>query len=283
MGTNLIYTNAGRQGAFTMSKNSLAYIITATILSAVVIACQPTNVTNSKTAASQTTVSSATHQSLTAPNLASAAIPDPASTLMPDTMTNAMPSPSKQHVAMTASTPMTDFQAASMQSMHEMHQAMMAGLQANDADNAFASGMIAHHQGAIAMAMIEQQYGKNATMRKLAEDIITAQQNEIQLMQTWLDHHPDNPKKTADTKAMQQEFNNGMGEMQEQMMQGAMMADPDKAFAQSMLPHHKGALAMAQVELKYGDDNKMRALADNIISTQQAEIKLMQSWLKAQH
>lgn len=81
---------------------------------------------------------------------------------------------------------------------------------------------------------------------------------------------------------MQQEFNNGINDMHEQMMAGVMNSDPDIAFAQSMLPHHKGALALAQVEIKYGNDEKMRQLADNIIETQQDEIQLIQYWL-AEH
>ena len=48
-----------------------------------------------------------------------------------------------------------------------------------------------------------------------------------------------------------------------------------------MLPHHIGAVKMAEVELKYGKDPEMRKLAENIINAQQAEIEQMQKWLKA--
>ena len=47
-----------------------------------------------------------------------------------------------------------------------------------------------------------------------------------------------------------------------------------------MLPHHIGAVKMAEVELKYGKDPEMRKLAENIINAQQAEIEQMQKWLK---
>nr|WP_244323825.1 DUF305 domain-containing protein [Mixta intestinalis] len=70
--------------------------------------------------------------------------------------------------------------------MMEMHDRMMQGLKAQDADVAFAQGMIAHHQGAIEMAKTELQYGKDPDMRKLAEQIIAAQQPEIDRMQVWL-------------------------------------------------------------------------------------------------
>ena len=55
---------------------------------------------------------------------------------------------------------------------------------------------------------------------------------------------------------------------------------PDVAFAAGMLPHHIGAVKMAEVELKYGKDPEMRKLAENIINAQQAEIEQMQKWLK---
>jgi uncharacterized protein (DUF305 family) len=48
-----------------------------------------------------------------------------------------------------------------------------------------------------------------------------------------------------------------------------------------MLPHHIGAVEMAKIQLKYGTDEEMRQLAQNIIDTQQAEIELMQHWIAA--
>lgn len=75
-------------------------------------------------------------------------------------------------------------------SMQTMHRDMMQGISANDPDVAFAAGMLPHHQGAVKMAQIELQYGKDPVMRKLAENIIKAQESEIKLMQQWLAKHP---------------------------------------------------------------------------------------------
>lgn len=75
---------------------------------------------------------------------------------------------------------------AYLHSMNALHDEMMAGVMDNDADRAFARAMIPHHVGAIEMAKIQLQYGKNEEMRQLAEQIIKAQDPEIKQMQDWL-------------------------------------------------------------------------------------------------
>src|SRR5262245_34043004 len=77
--------------------------------------------------------------------------------------------------------------AALMKNMETMHAAM-AGVEPsgnNDAD--FASLMLPHHQAAVDMAKTELLYGNDPQMRRLAQEIITDQQSEIQLMQLWLE------------------------------------------------------------------------------------------------
>lgn len=65
---------------------------------------------------------------------------------------------------------------------HGMTQAPMNG----SPDHDFVAMMIPHHQGAIDMAKAVLLYGKDPELRNLAQGIITEQQNEIRLMQAWL-------------------------------------------------------------------------------------------------
>jgi uncharacterized protein (DUF305 family) len=59
-----------------------------------------------------------------------------------------------------------------------------------DADRDFAAMMIPHHEGAVDMAKIELTYGKDPELKKLAKQILEAQQPEIGQMKAWLVAHP---------------------------------------------------------------------------------------------
>jgi uncharacterized protein (DUF305 family) len=74
------------------------------------------------------------------------------------------------------------------EAMRKMDQGM-AKTYSGDADKDFVAGMIPHHQGAIEMAKVELQYGKDPQLRQLAQAIVAAQEKEIAGMKAWQASH----------------------------------------------------------------------------------------------
>ena len=74
-------------------------------------------------------------------------------------------------------------------SMQKMHIAMASVERSGDFDVDFVRLMLPHHQAAIDMAKTQLEYGKDPQMRRLAQEIITDQQSEIDLMRLWLKQH----------------------------------------------------------------------------------------------
>ena len=98
----------------------------------------------------------------------------------------ATPAPtSEKSISYSRSSSSDTFAAVVRPCMTMMHHRMNAALKApNSADAAFAQAMIAHHQGAIDMAVAEIRFGHNEQLRRLAQEIVVTQQQEIQVMRS---------------------------------------------------------------------------------------------------
>jgi uncharacterized protein (DUF305 family) len=74
--------------------------------------------------------------------------------------------------------------------MQRMQQDMSSGM-TGDPDIDFARMMIPHHQGAIDMARLQLEHGKNPQLRQMAQKIIEDQEREIATLKEWLAQHPN--------------------------------------------------------------------------------------------
>ena len=74
-----------------------------------------------------------------------------------------------------------------------MHHGMASAKRNGNPDHDFASAMIPHHQGAVDMAKVELLYGRDPVLRRMAQEIIVSQQQEIAVMQRRIDAMPNTP------------------------------------------------------------------------------------------
>ena len=77
-------------------------------------------------------------------------------------------------------------EAGYKRSMDAMHEAMSKIPYSGNADVDFVRGMIVHHQAAIDMAKVVIAHGKDPEIRRLADEIVSAQEREIDQMEAWL-------------------------------------------------------------------------------------------------
>lgn len=144
----------------------------------------------------------------------------------------------------------------------------------NRVDRAFAVEMVPHHEGAIAMARLARDRAGSAFVRNLAGDVLRTQKEEIATLRA-ADRRLERagiPRGSLGLTDAEMGMDHSMD-----MLRGA--DDFDRAFMEMMIPHHEGAIAMAQVGLAKGGDVPLRRLAQQIVAAQQGEIDAMRTEL----
>ena len=153
----------------------------------------------------------------------------------------------------------------------------------NDADVAFATGMVPHHRQAVQMSeVLLAKTGVDPDVVALATKIKAEQAPEIEQMNGWLSSWGA-PAATGGAGDMGGMDGMGGGMMTPQQMEALASAEGREAqtlFLQGMTAHHQGAVAMASTELAQGENQDAKALAQSIVTSQQAEIDQMAQLLQ---
>ena len=201
------------------------------------------------------------------------------------------PSNQTQTPNITAATPASskqDMAQGGMGGMGGMDHSMSMDLGPADAnyDLRFIDGMSVHHQGAVNMAQDVLKQSKRPEIKKLATNIIAAQKREINQMKEW--RKTWYPKADNTPMAYHAQMGHMMAMTPEQMQSMMMTMDLgaaddqfDLRFLNAMIPHHEGALVMAQDALKKSKRPEMKKLSEEILTSQKQEIEQMKEWRQA--
>jgi uncharacterized protein (DUF305 family) len=164
--------------------------------------------------------------------------------------------------------------------------AIPASANYNATDIGFAQGMIPHHAQAIEMADLAMANTTNPDVLALATQIKAAQAPEIEKLSGWLREWGQTVPSTA-TGSMGHDMSDMDGMMMDGMMSQADMdrletsngTEFDRLWLELMIQHHEGAVKMSRSEVAGGKNPDAIALAEAIVSGQQAEITAMESLL----
>ena len=148
-----------------------------------------------------------------------------------------------------------------------------SGSSGRPTDRAFAAEMIPHHEGAIEMAQLARQRAEHPEIRRLARNVITAQREEIAVLSSIQSDLRKDGGVVGDL-GLSEEHMAQKGDV-DQLREAS---DFDREFIQMMITHHRGAIDMAAVELRNGQDPRLKRIARGIIDAQQREIQQMEGW-----
>ncbi|MER6677038.1 DUF305 domain-containing protein [Streptomyces sp. NPDC000983] len=156
----------------------------------------------------------------------------------------------------------------------------------NDADVAFAQMMIPHHEQALEMAELADGRAADPEVEELAGKIERAQDPEIETMRGWLKSWKQ-PTSAASMPGMDHGSGHGSGHGGDGMMSASDMAELkglkgaafDRAFAEMMIEHHDGAIAMAEDLRRDGENADAKRLAAAVVKGQSAEVEQLRDLL----
>jgi uncharacterized protein (DUF305 family) len=140
-------------------------------------------------------------------------------------------------------------------------------------DERFIDMMVPHHMMAVQQAEVALENAEHPEIRRLAEEIIATQREEIDELKS-VKEDEFGTRETPARMAPESMANIGMT-----MGEELATADPfDRAFIDSMMPHHAAAIETATVAYKETDNPEIREIARGIIDSQANEIGQMIEW-----
>jgi uncharacterized protein (DUF305 family) len=156
-------------------------------------------------------------------------------------------------------------------------------------DQQYIDMMVPHHESAVAMAELAMERSQRSELQEFAAAIIAAQSTEIAQLRSWrMEWFGSDETPPMSAMPMLQ----GMSmDMPGHDMHGATMdmeqdirdlesaSDFDRAFLEEMIVHHEMAVEASEIVVAGEVRAEIKALAEDVIADQRAEIQQMEAWL----
>lgn len=154
--------------------------------------------------------------------------------------------------------------------MRQMNEGIDSLKMTGNADKDYADLMIIHHKAAIDMAEMETSFGEHVKVARKAEQIAAVEKKEIAAFAAFTQRYFKSEKLDS--------FNLEIVPVVKSMKHTTHLTSTiDNQYIEMMIVHHKGAIDISKLYLKYAKDLKLKALARNIILSNQKEIRKLKS------
>lgn len=137
----------------------------------------------------------------------------------------------------------------------------------------FAALIKIHHNTAVEMAQREKEWGKNPELIRLATEMIEKESAEAEKM----DNYEDTHKPTINSRSFFDKAQRLLSEGQRPQEAGNI----DRVFARLMIMHHRSAIALSQLYIKYATDKPMKSTAEDIIHHHSQDISRLEQLVKS--
>ena len=175
-----------------------------------------------------------------------------------------------------------------MEPMTMMVDKMSAVKMTGDLDNDFAALMVEHHKAAVDISEMEAAKGSDASMKKMATNMIADHKAEIEQLQSFMNHHDQSPEHKNDKGAAHTHQGGSESDLAEaiktetsKMKDIKTTGNSDKDYEMLMQAHHEDAIKMSKAEVAHGHHAELKKMAQKMMADDEKEVKTFKDYLSS--
>lgn len=147
-------------------------------------------------------------------------------------------------------------------------------------DTDFMLMMIPHHDAGIAMSSAEADLGDHKSLKDMAVVDVHDQTKDNREMRSYLQHPAGARTSSTSASDVDAALIAAMKKMSQSTQGMKLTGNQDHDFIMMMIPHHEAAIAMSEIELKYGTDARVKKVAQGVFDGQTKDVRDMKKWHK---